>query len=143
MRGEYLSRKRLIETVGLSSAAKLVAAYGGLRYRVPRREEADAFVELARLVGYSAACVMADAFGGERVMLPVRAQPKKVRLQERIAALAAQGKSADEIAATLRMHTRYVYRLLADARKKPQPEQLSFEQEPSPNLFPVRERLRN
>ena len=142
MRGEYLSRRRLIETIGLSSAAKLAAAHGGLRYRVPRREEAEAFVELGRLMGYSAACVMAGAFGGQRVMLPVR-QPKKVRLQERIAALAAQGKSADEIAAALRMHTRYVYRLLAEARKKPQLEQLSCEQEPSPNLFLVRERLRD
>lgn len=136
MQGEYISRKRLIETIGLSSAARLVAAHGGLRYRVPRREEAAGFVELARLVGYSAACVMADAFGGQRLMLPMRAQPKKVKLQERIAALAEQGKSADEIAAALRMHTRYVYRLLAEARKKPlPPEQLFFSETEEETLY--------
>jgi hypothetical protein len=123
---EYISRKRLIATIGLSSAGKLVGAHGGLRYRVPRREDGEAFVELARLVGYNAACVTADAFGGQRVMLPVRAQPKAVKLRDRIFKESQLGKSADEIAAKLRVHTRYVYRLLAEAKKNQAPEQLAL-----------------
>ncbi|HYB91409.1 MAG TPA: hypothetical protein VEC38_10220 [Candidatus Binataceae bacterium] len=99
--------------VGEGAAEKLVRKFGGRRVYIPRAPvEGEVLV---RLVGITAALKLARIFGGERVMLP--ADPDRRLRRDRIVALRGRQLSVAEIARTMRVTERYVYKVLADARQ--------------------------
>lgn len=108
-RGSLL--KELVSLIGLDSAARLVAAFGGMRLYVPHSPEPDD--TLSELIGTAAACALAQVYGGDRIDVP-NPTPRRIQIIE----LRANGVSIDVIARSLHCTRRRVFQVLAEARRK-------------------------
>jgi len=103
--------KELISMIGIEGAARLIAAFGGLRVYVPHAPEPDD--ALSETVGYDAALTLAKGFGGDRIDIP-NPPPRGTQILE----MRASGVSIDDIARSQRCTRRRVYQVLAEARRK-------------------------
>jgi hypothetical protein len=108
-RGSLL--KEIVSLIGIERAARLVAAFGGMRLYVPHYPEPDD--TLSELIGNAAACALARIYGGDRIDVP-NPTPRRIQIIE----LRATGVSIDEIARSLRCTRRRVFQVLAEARCK-------------------------
>ncbi len=102
----------IIEVVGASAAASLVAEFGGRRLYVPhtmRPEDA-----LVKLLGAETAELFARHFGGDRIVMP--ADPERAHRRERIIEARRKGLSISAVARETGCTERYVYKVLAQER---------------------------
>ncbi len=102
--------KELVDMIGTDAAARLIAAFGGLRLYVPH--EPGPGDTLSQTVGYDAALTLAKGFGGDRIEIP---NPTARGIQ--IVELRASGVSIEDIARSQRCTVRRVYQVLAEARR--------------------------
>lgn len=106
----WVSRKKLIGTVGEAGALRVIEIFGGARIWVPRIESKN-FPPLAAKLGAETARKLCTEFGDMRVYIPRRLQ-SRCDIRDQI--LKLRGKlSAPEISRQLGCSERYVYAILA------------------------------
>ncbi len=108
-RGSLL--KEIVSVIGTERAARLVAAFGGMRLYIPHYPEPED--ALSELIGNAAACALAQLYGGDRIDVP-NPNPRRIQILE----LRASGISIDGIARSVHVTRRRVFQVLADARRK-------------------------
>jgi len=108
-RGSLL--KDMVSLIGIDRAARLIAAFGGMRLYVPHAPEPND--TLSELIGFDAACALARIYGGNRIDVP-NPTPRGIQILE----LRASGVSIDGIARALHCTRRRVFQVLAEARRK-------------------------
>ncbi len=115
----------IAEVAGEEAAAKIGAAYGGTRKRIPAELPLGVHW-LADCVGRKAGSVIcryfrqmspAGRYRGIYLLIP-RGGDKQARLHNRIIQLSAKGWSAARIACALKLTERCIYRHRAEERKK-------------------------
>jgi len=102
--------KELISMIGIEGAARLTAAFGGLRIYVPHEPKPND--ALSETVGYDAALTLAKGYGGDRIEIP-----NPTARGRQIIELRASGVSIDDIARSQHCTRRRVYQVLAEARR--------------------------
>ena len=110
LRGRGSLLKDIVSLIGIEDAARLIAAYGGMRLYVPHAPEPDD--TLSQTVGHESAVLLAQVYGGDRIDVP-NPTPRRFRIIE----LRASGVSIDVIARSLRCTRRRVFQVLAEARR--------------------------
>ncbi len=110
LRGRGSLLKDIVSLIGIEDAARLIAAYGGMRLYVPHTPEPDD--TLSQTVGHESAVLLAQVYGGDRIDVP-NPTPRRFRIIE----LRASGVSIDVIARSLRCTRRRVFQVLAEARR--------------------------
>jgi hypothetical protein len=100
----------IVSLIGIDRAARLIAAFGGMRVYVPHTPEPDD--TLSNTIGHDAALTLAKIYGGDSIDVP---NPTTRRI--RIIELRASGVSIDVIARSLRCTRRRVFQVLAEARR--------------------------
>jgi hypothetical protein len=110
LRGRGSLLKDIVGLIGIEDAARLIAAYGGMRLYVPHAPEPDD--TLSQTVGHGSAVLLAQVYGGDRLDVP-NPTPRRFRIIE----LRASGVSIDVIARSLRCTRRRVFQVLAEARR--------------------------
>jgi hypothetical protein len=108
-RGSLL--KDLVSLIGNQGAARLIAAFGGMRVYVPHSPEPDD--TLSENIGHETAVMLSQVYGGDRIDIP-NPTPRRSRIIE----LRATGVSIDVIARSLRGTRRRVFQVLAEARRE-------------------------
>jgi hypothetical protein len=108
-RGSLL--KDIVSLIGVDRAARLIAAFGGMRLYVPHAPEPDD--TLSGLIGHDAAWALARVYGGDRIDVP-NPTPRRIQIVE----LRASGVSIDAIARSVRCTRRRVFQVLAEVRRK-------------------------
>jgi Homeodomain-like domain-containing protein len=108
-RGSLL--RDIVSLIGIDRAARLIAAFGGMRLYVPHAPGPDD--TLSKLIGNEAACALARVYGGDRIDVP-NPTPRRIQIIE----LRASGVSIDGIARSLRCTRRRVFQVLAEVRRK-------------------------
>jgi hypothetical protein len=98
----------LIQVMGLESAEKIIAEFGGTRIWVPVRSAPDA--KLARILGDGAASALCARFGGDYLQIPNTITDDNI--YRRIAELHRQGCKINDIALAVGRSRRTVFRLL-------------------------------
>jgi hypothetical protein len=98
----------LIEVMGLESAKKMIAEFGGTRIWVPVRSTPNA--KLTRTLGDGAACALCARFGGDYLQIPNTIIDDNI--YRRIAELHRQGCKINDIALAVGRSRRTVFRLL-------------------------------
>lgn len=119
--------EEMVTVIGLAAAVKLVEARGGQRIFVPRKVPAGHW--LAELLGLTKANQLAQHFnhqGGNHIDLPAAARLHQAQRNAMIAKMAAEKKSANEIAAAANITRRHVFRLVDRINAEPTDNQPDF-----------------
>jgi hypothetical protein len=109
------SARELAEAIGFEPAMRLIAAYGGCAFYVPRWPTA----ELEALIGADAAQALVDNYyaGSDRLNLPRCAAALRAVLHRRIVAAYYAGASAGALAREHGCTERWIYMLVARHRQ--------------------------
>lgn len=108
----------LLAVLGEAGLSQLVTAYGGQRLRVHSRPQPGS--PLAKRLGPGLYAALQAAFRGEELDIPTLRYQEHQARRARVRALAAQGLTANRIAATEGLSLRRVREILA-SRDAPAP----------------------
>jgi len=117
LRGRASLLNELVSLIGIDSAGRLVAAFGGMRLYIPQSPEPED--TLSEAIGHLAALKLAGVYGGDRIDVP-NPTPRRTRIIE----LRANGVSIDLIARSLHCTRRRVFQVLAEARRDQRPREV-------------------
>jgi len=99
---------------GLEAERRMAEAFGGLRITVPRSAKPN-FV-LTKVVGQEVAAALCSLCGGEAILVPLGKWGEAAARRRKVLELVAEGHSANQIAARLKICTRTVFRIKRRAR---------------------------
>jgi hypothetical protein len=104
----------IAELIGREAALKLAGAVGGTRIFIPKRKIPNHW--LIKLLGQDAADTLAERFGGTRFDFPLGPHATQNNMRARIVALNDLKLSVNEIALSLHVTERTVWRHLSRLR---------------------------